>query len=186
MTDNTPSADVAAMAPATVGASPPAVASGDHDLALQPVLPGQLTAMRIGAALFFVPLALGLTLVDVLALRGNDLAWGGLTVGSWLLAAWAVLVHPARAWARLGYAEGQDSLRVARGYMFRTDTIVPFVRVQHIDVGQGPVERMAGVAHLVLHTSGTHNSTVTLPGLDPAEAQRLRDTIRRHIQTDFA
>src|SRR3546814_15781801 len=70
--------------------------------------------------------------------------------------------------------------------LFRTDTIVPFVRVQHIDVGQGPVERLFSLSHLIVHTSGTHNSTVTLPGLRADLAAAMRETIRRHIQTDFA
>ena len=77
-------------------------------------------------------------------------------------------------------------MRVARGWLFRTDTIVPFVRVQHIDVGQGPIERWFGLSHLIVHTSGTHNSTVTLPGLPSDLAAAMRETIRRHIQTDFA
>ena len=51
---------------------------------------------------------------------------------------------------------------------------------------QGPVERWFGLSHLVVHTSGTHNSTVTLPGLHADLAAAMRETIRRHIQTDFA
>ena len=78
------------------------------------------------------------------------------------------------------------SVAAARGWLFRTDTIVPFVRVQHIDVGQGPIERWFGLSHLIVHTSGTHNSTVTLPGLPSDRAAAMRETIRRHIQTDFA
>ena len=93
---------------------------------------------------------------------------------------------PARRYERLGFALGDEDLRVARGYFFRTDTIVPFVRVQHIDVGQGVIERRYGLSHLVVHTSGTHNSTVTLPGLPARHAAEMRDAIRRHIVSDFA
>ena len=93
---------------------------------------------------------------------------------------------PSRRVSRWGYKIGAGQLRVARGWLFRTDTIVPFVRVQHIDVGQGPVERWFGLSHLIVHTSGTHNSTVTLPGLPADLAAAMRETIRRHIQTDFA
>ena len=43
-----------------------------------------------------------------------------------------------------------------------------------------------GLSHLVVHTSGTHNSMVVLPGLPADLAAAMRETIRRHIQTDFA
>ena len=49
-----------------------------------------------------------------------------------------------------------------------------------------PIERWFGLSHLIVHTSGTHNSMVTLPGLHADLAAAMRETIRRHIQTDFA
>jgi uncharacterized protein len=76
-------------------------------------------------------------------------------------------------------------LQVVRGWMFHSDTIVPFVRVQHLDVTRGPVEKLFGTSTLVVHTAGTHNSVVTLPGLDPDRAAEIRDVIREHIRTDF-
>jgi len=109
-----------------------------------------------------------------------------LTTAAWLFATLAIVVFPARRYAHIGYAMGRDDLRVARGFLFRTDTIVPFVRVQHIDVGQGPVERRYGLSHLVVHTSGTHNSMVILPGLPSDMVAAMRETIRHHIQSDFA
>lgn len=99
-----------------------------------------------------------------------------------MVAAWV----PQRRYKRIGYQLGDKTLRVARGYLFRVDTIVPFVRVQHIDLSQGPIERLYDLSSLVVHTSGTLNSTVTLPGLPTAIAARMRDTIRSHIQSDFA
>ena len=91
---------------------------------------------------------------------------------------------PGRRWLRWGYDDSGEQLRVARGWMFRTDTIVPFKRIQHIDVGQGPLERMFGLASLTVHTAGTHNSIVTLPGLTRADAEALRDSMRLHIRRE--
>jgi hypothetical protein len=73
-----------------------------------------------------------------------------------------------------------------RGWLFHTDTIVPLVRVQHLDVVRGPLDKMFGTASLVLHTAGTHNSIVTIPGLAPERATEMRDLIREHVRTDFA
>jgi membrane protein YdbS with pleckstrin-like domain len=64
------------------------------------------------------------------------------------------------------------------------DTTVPLRRVQHLDVAQGPLERLFGVTRLVLHTAGTANSEVVLPGLTRATAEAYRDDIRAHIRQE--
>jgi membrane protein YdbS with pleckstrin-like domain len=56
--------------------------------------------------------------------------------------------------------------------------------VQHIDIAQGPIERMCEVWQLVLNTAGTLNSQVRLPGLSRATAEALRDEIRLHVRAD--
>ena len=77
---------------------------------------------------------------------------------------------------------GDDRLSVVRGILFRRDTVVPFGRVQHIDVHQGPIARFFGIASLTLHTAGSHNASVTLPGLEEKIARAMRDEIRNHIK----
>ena len=93
---------------------------------------------------------------------------------------------PDRIYRPLGYAIDGRLLPTVRGWLFHTDTVVPFVRVQHIDVTRGPVDKMFGTATLVVHTAGTHNSIVTLPGLAPERAAPIRDIIREHVPTHFA
>lgn len=78
-----------------------------------------------------------------------------------------------------------DRLRVVRGILFRSDTIVPFGRVQHIDVNQGPIERFYDIATLTLHTAGTHNASVNLPGLEHSLAMTMREDIRAHIKREM-
>ena len=75
-------------------------------------------------------------------------------------------------------------MHVAHGVLVHTETSVAFHRVQHIDVAQGPIERLCGVWELVLNTSGTLNSQIKLPGLSRATAEALRDEIRQHIRAD--
>lgn len=153
---------------------------------LNPVHPAFAHVLRISTLLTALPIAIGATVLDVLVVRAIGGPFGLLSIAAWLLGIIAVVTIPSRRIARWGYHISDGQLRVARGWLFRTDTIVPFVRVQHIDVGQGPVERWFGLSHLVVHTSGTHNSMVILPGLHADLAAAMRETIRRHIQTDFA
>ena len=102
-----------------------------------------------------------------------------------LFAALPVFVLPGRIYRRWGYDMGDEQLRVLRGFLWRTDTIVPFNRVQHIDVAQGPLQRLFDLSTLIVHTAGTHNSIVTLPGLATADAEDMRETIKGHIRQDM-
>ena len=61
---------------------------------------------------------------------------------------------------------------------------MPFGRIQHIDVDQGLLDRGFDLATLVVHTAGTHNSTVSLPGLSEPDAAAIRETIRAHIKRE--
>ncbi len=99
-----------------------------------------------------------------------------------MLLCWWVWMVPKRRYDRWGYDAGNDRLRIERGYLFYSDTVVPFGRIQHIDVDQGPIERSYGLATLSVHTAGSHNSTVALPGLKHEDALALRERIREHIR----
>jgi len=101
-----------------------------------------------------------------------------------LLVVLAILRLPLRRHLARGYVMGADRLRVVRGIWVRRDTVVPFSRVQHIDVNQGPIERFYGIATLTLHTAGTHNASVNLPGLGEDLARQMREDIRQHIKRE--
>ena len=159
-----------------------AAQQGVETPALTPLAPGYRTVIRIQMILSFLPLAVG---AAVLAYIFDDWPWRGPLLGAFVgLLLAGVLLLPSRRFARWGYQLDAERLRVVRGYWFHVDTIVPFVRVQHIDVSQGPVERMCGVSTLTVHTAGTHNSVVALPGLEPERAAAMRDAIRDRIRSD--
>lgn len=110
----------------------------------------------------------------------------GLVIGPVLLVAGVLIVRlPHRRYIARGFSMGEDRLRVVRGLWFRHDTVVPFGRVQHIDVEQGPLERLHGLATLTVHTAGTHNASVHQPGLAQDDAAAMRETIRRHIKREL-
>ena len=54
-------------------------------------------------------------------------------------------------------------------------SVQPLNRLQHVDLQRGPLERMYGLASLVLYTAGTSSASISIPGLAAAEAERLRD-----------
>ena len=86
---------------------------------------------------------------------------------------YAVLDGRYRAW---GYAEREDDLLVRRGVMVRKLSIVPYGRMQFVDVTAGPVDRMFRLATVQLHTAAAATDA-RIPGLAVAEANRLRDRL---------
>ena len=151
---------------------------------LSPVEPGYRHVLRIRALLFWLPLSAAAIVADQLLLWPTPFHGVPSAIVP-LLGLAAVTILPGKRYRRLGYALHPNLLQVVRGWLFHTDTIVPLVRVQHIDVTRGPLDKGFGTATLVVHTAGTHNSIVTLPGLAPDKASAIRDEIRQHIRTDF-
>lgn len=152
----------------------------DESDALTPLHPNHVKAMRVATLLAAVPFVIGALVLEVAGL----LPTGVFIVPVLLAAALIVIRAPMRRYMARGYVMGEDRLRVVRGLWFRSDTVVPFGRVQHIDVHQGPIERAYGLATLTLHTAGSHNASVSLPGLADADARAMRETIRAQIRRD--
>jgi uncharacterized protein len=75
-----------------------------------------------------------------------------------------------------GYAERADDLLVRHGLLYRRLSIVPYGRMQFVDVTAGPLERLLGLATVQLHTAAAA-SDARIPGLTGAEAARLRDRL---------
>ena len=125
---------------------------------------------------------LGVALVAETVFYHRDLPNGIALAIAAVLGIWLAMVAPPRRYAHWRFALSDVELHVAHGWWVRVHTIVPVARVQHIDLTQGPVERMCGVATLVLHTAGTEHAKVVVPGLARDDAERVRDRIRAAIE----
>ncbi len=164
---------------------PAAAADDDGDYgALTKLHPNYSHALRVNATLTAIPFLIGALVLEQ-AFRADALFPPGIIAGPVLLVALALVIRiPATRYNARGYQISADRLRVVRGLMFRSDTVVPFGRVQHIDVHQGPLERFFGIATLTLHTAGNHNASVSLPGLGEELAREMREEIRAHIRRE--
>jgi membrane protein YdbS with pleckstrin-like domain len=145
------------------------------------VEPGYKNVLRFRLAILWTVLSVAAAVAGSVAFHRPLLALPVFTIGILV-----VLIVPKRRYARLRYGLSSRVLQVVRGWLFHTDTVVPLVRVQHLDVTRGPLDKLFGTANLVLHTAGTHNSIVAVPGLAPERAAEIRDIIREHVRTDFA
>jgi membrane protein YdbS with pleckstrin-like domain len=121
-------------------------------------------------------LLLGLGLV-VAVLAAQQSAAAGGAVGALfvvsLVAGWVVEWGRYRSWR---YGERENDLVVMRGLLFRRVSVVPYGRMQFIDVTAGPVDRLFGLATVQLHTAAAA-SDARIPGLLRADAEQLRDRL---------
>ena len=148
---------------------------------LQSLERGYLRVLRIRSALgWLIALAVATAAEVVLYWQANMLP--GVAVGPvGVLGVISTIFFVPRRWRRWGYAFTDRELHVAHGWLTRVHTVVPVARVQHSDVSQGPLERSADVATLILHTAGTENSRVALSGISRRRAEEIRDVIRGRI-----
>ena len=134
--------------------------------------PRLVTLRRVQVAVVAVPLAV---LVAVLLAFGS--VWGavlgaGVVLALGVVAEW-IARRRVRAWR---YAEREDDLLVQRGLLFSRLSVVPYGRMQFIDVTAGPFERSFGLATVRMHTAAAA-SDARIPGLSSTEAARLRDRL---------
>ena len=86
---------------------------------------------------------------------------------------WVLIGRTVASWA---YAERDDDLFIRRGVMFLRCEVVPYGRMQLVDVIAGPLQRHFGVATVHLHTAAP-GTDARIPGLPSPEAARLRDRL---------
>ncbi|MHA7820465.1 MAG: PH domain-containing protein [Erythrobacter sp.] len=162
----------------------PAYSEVDDDSALTRLHPNYKLLMRLAAIIGALVVAVAGIVVDYIARTEAGFPFGVIQFPAFAIALFIAIRVPLARYNARGYQMSDDRLRVVRGVLFHSDTIVPFGRVQHIDVDQGPIERALGIATLTLHTAGSHNASVHLPGLGHDLAIQMRETIRAHIKRE--
>jgi membrane protein YdbS with pleckstrin-like domain len=143
----------------------------------RPVAQRRLTwARRFVLLLIVIPLAIA----GIVAV-GWQPQWGlvlwpmlGVIVitAVWL---WLLIGRRVRSFA---FAERADDLIVVSGILFRRLVVVPYGRMQLVDVSAGPIDRMCGIASVQLHTAAA-TTDAKIPGLRPEVAAQLRDRLAR-------
>jgi membrane protein YdbS with pleckstrin-like domain len=155
----------------TAPTSSPALWPGDVEW--RPVSPKLLIMRRVGLLWPLGALAIACAILLLVFERTGSaaaLAAAGLATLLWW---WHVLGRAVRAW---GYAERADDLLIRHGVLIQRLTVVPYGRMQYVDVQAGPLERALGLASVRLHTAAAATEAF-IPGLPAEEAARLREKL---------
>jgi uncharacterized protein len=81
---------------------------------------------------------------------------------------------PSLRWRHWRWEVRPEAIDIRRGTFTIRRTLLPMIRVQHVDTTRGPVEQSLDLATVVIHTAaGSHS----IPLLRLADAAELRDRI---------
>ncbi len=112
-------------------------------------------------------IAAGLTFGAVAAVLAIAVVLAGALAALWFVR------NRFRSWT---YQERDEDLIVERGVLIHRLSVVPYGRMQFVDVSAGPVDRVFRLATVKLHTAAAA-SDARIPGLERDEAARLRDRL---------
>lgn len=136
----------------------------------------------INVAIFSIPLVLRLT----------DIWWGfppmwvawTLPIVTLVICIWRGILLPRQV-AAIGYAERNEDLLIRTGVFYQRTMVVPYGRMQYVDVAVGPLERAFGLSTLKLHTASPATNA-SIPGLPADESARLREQLSARGEAKLA
>ncbi|MCA1032958.1 PH domain-containing protein [Bacillus timonensis] len=87
-----------------------------------------------------------------------------------------IYLIPKIRWKRWRYEVHEQEVDLQHGVVVKKRTLIPMVRVQHVDTYQGPILRKYKLATVKISTAATVHE---IPALDVIEADELRDNISK-------
>ena len=137
-----------------------------------------LRVSLISNSIFFtILLIIGICIIFFNEGLNKDLLTYGIIIGSigfiWL----SNVIYVSRAFPKKQYALRERDIIYTKGLIWFTRTSIPFNRIQHVEVKQGPFERIFKLNSLKIFTAGGHTSDLVIPGLKEEKALQLKEYI---------
>jgi uncharacterized protein len=120
--------------------------------------------------------ALAAAVVAVIAASSGRAVVLAVAMGGVVVVVVVLVAFTHRRYRAWGYLEREEDLLVRRGVLIRRLSVVPYGRMQLVEVTAGVMERLFGLSTVKLHTAAAR-SDARIPGLEPDEAARLRDRL---------
>lgn len=162
-------------------------AQAGDDAALLALHPNVLRVWQISAgigAAIFGTLAIGAGVGGALGLERAAYIFAASTGAIALLFLWSAAQISAWRYDAWRYGVRPHDVLAQFGVFWRTRRCVPRLRIQHVDIASGPIDRMFGMANVSLFTAGNIAAVITIPGVTPEEAERLRATLLKLEPSD--
>lgn len=105
--------------------------------------------------------------------------WVAVGVVSLVGLVWAI--EEIKGFPLRGVLVREHDLSYRSGFIKREMVTVPFNRIQHSEIAQGPVARAFKVCTLKLYTAGNSGANLRVPGMDVERAKRLRQQLDERV-----
>lgn len=140
-------------------------------------------AWRITAAIYIVGLwLLIIGLVVLTFIFDLPYIYSGLSVIVGLSAIFVfIYLIPKLRYRRWRYEIYEQEIYIQHGILIVTRTVIPMIRVQHVDTEQGPILKMYKLATVSISTAATIHE---IPALLEEDASSLRDRISTLAMVD--
>ncbi|HFA52023.1 MAG TPA: hypothetical protein ENJ95_23650 [Bacteroidetes bacterium] len=156
-----------------------------NDIEYKKLAPAYKQVEYIATAIFFAFLLIGAVIAFYNVPPEHEDARSGIFI------IWAVLFAlsmylAGKRYEMSGYALREHDVIHKYGVWWRTVTVIPFNRMQHCEISQGPVQNIFGLATLRVFTAGGNSSDMAIDGLEHEEAKRIKDFITEKIGSQSA
>jgi len=146
--------------------------------------PASVTASRIVNGIAFAVFLVASVIGSLVAIfTGLSAPWPWLLpvilVVANLFLLWLAIFWPAIEHRHVRWSVGPVGVEIKRGVFWKHQIAIPWARVQHADVSQGPLARQFSIGNLTIHTAGTKHASIDIEGLNHAVAIGLRDEVIR-------
>ncbi|WP_084128864.1 PH domain-containing protein [Demequina sp. NBRC 110055] len=139
----------------------------------------------ISARLIVLWICMGLPLIAVIVVGALTTAWVWLAAAVFVIGgAWGSWIVYRQVTAH-AWIERDDDLIVKKGRLWRSVTVVPYGRMQYVEVEAGPLSRAFGIAKVQLHTASP-GTDASISGVPESEAARLRDRLSSRGEAQLA
>ncbi|MGD2215314.1 MAG: PH domain-containing protein [Gemmatimonadales bacterium] len=154
---------------------------------MNPLDPRVKIVWRLSGLIFALPLIAIAAVIEgaLLAPEGIRLfAPGVIAALAALVALGLALLWPGLRYRFWRWQVEADRVLIVKGVVWRSRSLIPRVRIQHVDTRSSPLQRWLGLNSLVIYTAGTRGADVEIPGLAADEAERMREELARLEELD--
>lgn len=112
----------------------------------------------------------------------SELSWliNLITIAIISLLALNTFIYPFFQYKRWKYCITEDKIETVRGLFFTTDTIIPIIKIQHVSINQGPINKLFKLNKVTISTAGGVHEIV---GLTNSESQDITDYLNSKVIT---
>jgi membrane protein YdbS with pleckstrin-like domain len=141
-----------------------------------------LRVMVFNRVIVFILLAVAFLVVHYFSDESFDYVIEFFSV--WTLLFFTVICFGYLKFKTLAFALREKDLVFKRGVLTLKTTIIPFNRIQHVAINQGPLMRWLDLSNLKIYTAGGSTSDLSINGLSSSMAESIKTFVTNKVSDE--